>query len=551
MPARTRLLALFTLLFAGIVLGADDKLKELEKELKDKKDGNSLDRQGACRSLGSIGSKEAAMLLAMALSDDLGEVRDVATWEMGGLKDKEALAWVSSVALFDQKEEMTRANSAKALGIARYVEAADQLAKACANDRSPVVRAEAAESLGALGNKDAVPALTARLKDSSGEVRAAAAGALGMLKAKEALDALKVAAEDHHAEARAAALRALAATNPAEAVPILQGALKAKEAGVRIAALDSLVVAETSAADPALRELLDDKEWTVRAAAVAAALEVRYREDVDALIARLEKETGRLRLDIVTALRDLTGKEIGFDPRDWKNWWEGARDSFKVKPKKGTPGLIEESAGNGGKSRASFFNIPILSERLAFIIDMSGSMDEVEERDVKDEHTKDEETPTRLALAKKEMYAAIRQLEEKVRFNIVVMNTRLKKEKEHMWMKSLAPASEGNKNAARKWFEKTEDEWKTKHKKYGRGDMYDAMMAAMDDPEIDTLFVLSDGIPTAGDHVVEESVYQALDRANRTRRVVVHTVLTATRSKATKDFMESLATRTGGIFVQR
>ncbi|MBI3098617.1 MAG: HEAT repeat domain-containing protein [Planctomycetes bacterium] len=550
MPARSRLLALFALSCAGLALAADDKLKDFEKALKDKRYGNYWNRLDACRSLGRIGSKDAAELLATVLADDQPEIRETATTALGGMSNKEALAWVASAPLFDPKEEWTRANAATALGMAKAVDQAERVARACTNDRSQIVRAAASRALAVMPGEESVKALITRMTDPQGEVRTAAAESLALLKAKGAFDALKGAADDRDPEARYAVLAALAAIDPKEAVELIKPALKAKEPLVRIGALEALVVADNPSADEALRMLLSDKEWQVRAAAARAAMEVRYKEDVEALILQLEKETGRLRMDFVVALRDLTGKEIGFDARDWKNWWEANKDGFKVAPKKGSKGLIEEDKpGDGaGASRASFFNIPILSDRLAFVIDMSGSMKTIEERKVEGEHTEDEELGTKLNLAKKELQATLRQLNEKIHFNISLMNTEFKEGKKRLFVKSLVPATEPNKTAAMKWFENAQEKFEKARR--GRGDMYDAIVDALEDREVDTIFVLSDGVPTAGEHVVEEMIFEAVDRFNRSRRITFHCVLTGTRG-TDKKFMESLAQRTGGFFVQR
>ena len=83
-------------------------------------------------------------------------------------------------------------------------------------------------------------------------------------------------------------------------------------------------------ADAAIRANLGHKAWSVRAAAVAAARELRTKTLVGPLIARLRKEDGRIRGDIVAALEDLTGGELGPRADDWERWWESVGGTLEL-----------------------------------------------------------------------------------------------------------------------------------------------------------------------------------------------------------------------------
>jgi HEAT repeat protein len=105
-------------------------------------------------------------------------------------------------------------------------ERAQKLMKTLATHKDPQARADAAESLGDMGAWDAVPALTAALKDRSADVRIAATYALTKLKehAREAVPALKEMLSDPNGLVRynaVVALQNMDAATPQELMPAL------------------------------------------------------------------------------------------------------------------------------------------------------------------------------------------------------------------------------------------------------------------------------------------------------------------------------------------
>lgn len=84
----------------------------------------------------------------------------------------------------------------------------------------------------------------------------------------------------------------------------------------------------------------------------------------------------------------------------------------------------------------------------------------------------------------------------------------------------------------------------------GRGDLYDALMEAFAEPEVDTIFLLSDGRATYGTYIIDENILENLKTENRFRQVVIHTILTGTKGTNPK-LMESIAELTGGMFIKK
>ncbi len=80
-----------------------------------------------------------------------------------------------------------------------------------------------------------------------------------------------------------------------------------------LAVLAEMAPSETLLAHPA---------WNVRAGAIRGAARLGTREAARWLVARLDAEDGRLRDDLVDALRALSGEQIGYDAARWRAWHE-------------------------------------------------------------------------------------------------------------------------------------------------------------------------------------------------------------------------------------
>ena len=68
----------------------------------------------------------------------------------------------------------------------------------------------------------------------------------------------------------------------------------------------------------------------------------------------------------------------------------------------------------------------------------------------------------------------------------------------------------------------------------------------MEDSEADTIFVLTDGIPSEGRFRTESEIVKAVRRLNQTRRIAIHTVSVGQDSP----LLERLARENGGHYVR-
>jgi len=69
-------------------------------------------------------------------------------------------------------------------------------------------------------------------------------------------------------------------------------------------------------------------------------------------------------------------------------------------------------------------------------------------------------------------------------------------------------------------------------------------MLAMEDPDIDTIYLLTDGIPSSGELTNADDILDAVLRENRIRQVVIHCISIGLNSTLLKD----LAAMTDGEY---
>jgi len=78
----------------------------------------------------------------------------------------------------------------------------------------------------------------------------------------------------------------------------------------------------------------------------------------------------------------------------------------------------------------------------------------------------------------------------------------------------------------------------------GGTNLFDGVEFAYDDPEIDTIYLLTDGQPSGGRFVEPSEIVEEVRLMNRTRQIVIHCISIGQRSTLLQD----LATLTGGTY---
>ncbi|MEM8885710.1 MAG: hypothetical protein AAGD14_16715 [Planctomycetota bacterium] len=482
-----------------LLLAAPDRTAELAKivERNAKLPYEQRDRADAIRKLGRIGSPASTKILIGLLDDAFAHQQDNAVSALIQLKKSENRE--ASVAL---------------------------LAKKLAKSRSETVRRHLCTALGLIGDPTALAALSGQVQSEAGAV------ALSRIGGEKAVMILRGGTA--RKESRAHCVRALGFQADQEGF-IRQFATDADDA-VRAAVVDALVRSGSqdvprenpgemqgialAEALPQLRDvelakaLLAHDSWRVRAAAIQGCRDARRGIFVAPLVVRLGNERGRLRFDVWNALRALTGKEIPPDPEQWRAIlpWDGP-----------APDAAGATPGHETKTRA-YFGLPVASERIAFVFDVSGSMRD----DGKIEQARAQFAKTAATLGNEQ------------RYDLFVYRYLLKYPPRPKLERAFGKLQAGRGRKANGWLKKQPAR--------GGGAIYDGLVAAMLDPEVDTIYLLSDGVPSYGTVSRDYRVRQEVRRVNRWRRVAIHTILLGTRGTDRK-FMLALATENGGFAV--
>lgn len=327
---------------------------------------------------------------------------------------------------------------------------------------------------------------------------------------------------------------------------------------IRVAALEALEErGGLRALEPALAAM-QDPVWQVRAAAIRVLRTVGGRKACAALVKALELEDGRLATDAMLALRQLTGRNFHDNPHLWRNWLEQEgghlqepTDTANAPPVKQpeAPGGRGEAAAAGRKG-TGFYGINSKTKHPVFVIDYSGSMGATISGQALPEGTSSGPAkiggPRRVDGVATELVRFIESLPKDGTFNIVLFDHRI-----FQWRDKMQPATRENKDAARSWLLERGPEGATDlfggiEKAFefaGRGSFDKHYAVGMD-----TIFLLSDGSPTAGRVQNTDEILSEVRKLNNLKRISIHCVALGRQLNAR--FLRQLAEENDGEFTQ-
>ena len=276
-----------------------------------------------------------------------------------------------------------------------------------------------------------------------------------------------------------------------------------------------------------MRKLMQEESQVIRE---ECAMSVG-RNNVEALFPELitTMREGNLRCKKAAweACKAISKQDYSLAPDLWAKWYTEFR--------KGK--LTEEGKLAKGEriSVSTYYNFKIFSDRVMFVIDTSGSMKWLEA------------PPQRIDVAKKQLLMAIKSLDEKTLFNVMTFASDI-----HTWRPNEVLATEKNIASCLEWLE-------NRLLPRGGTNTYGAIQQTLaNNPKIDTVYFLSDGLPSSGTMEVQEEILVALRDMNRFRKVVFNTIaLVFGKSKIEKAwkyedpdemgaFMQRMAEETGG-----
>jgi HEAT repeat protein len=506
-------------------------------------------RTAAIRRLGHMGGAEAAAALVPLFDDPFEHMADhaVSAWiaMLKGGKAPETQTWLAKDGLAS-KRPAVRAGAAIALGITGGTELADAWKAALAREEDPVVLVALARGAGLARGGPLVPdAFVPLLASPDGRVVLAAAEVACRAGTCEA--ALRKTLGHKDPLARAGGTHGLLAAGRLTEADLAK-VLADKAFEPRIALADLLdgkgaLLPFPGRGEEVLRVLLGDPSWRVRRAAVEAALRVWHPRVVPALIDRLVSENGRLRDDVREALKTLTGLDQTDDVDLWRRWWSGKGEDLDLgpRPEPDRHGRIRRAPtaaapgappAAGETHTSQFFGLVVTSQRAVFVFDLSGSMDQPFGA---------EGGPTKLDVTQQEFGRTLAALGETTVTDLFVYRypgTFPPKPVLTRAFEKISPLTPANRKALAAWA--------VQQPSRGWGAFYEALDLASQE-DVDTIVLLSDGVPSRGRFDRGFRLIDEFARLNRFRRVAVDTVLVGEKN-ADREFMESLAASTGGRF---
>jgi uncharacterized protein YegL len=343
----------------------------------------------------------------------------------------------------------------------------------------------------------------------------------------------------------------------------LREAAKDPSPEVVVAALDALAGRTEAEVIDLLGAALPDPRWQVRASAAAGLALQGRAAGVPPLIGALSKAEGRTVDDVREALVKLTGKTFPAAAAAWEAWWardgagfRGAKDPGGVAGPGGDAAGGDAPAPDSGGNRVSFYGIESRSDKMLFVLDFSGSMNF--------KGSALDSARKKIDILHEEMKRTITGLADQSKFNIIGFSADVR-----VWKKGGAVRDSKTCKEAIEWVEKQKvvgstniyDALETSFKMMGVGASQDKAYA----PAYDTIFFMTDGVPTSGKVTDKAVILSEVKRWNEARRIRIHVVGMGGKDKAQpggggpggrgddidKDFLKKLAEENGGQCVFR
>ena len=344
-----------------------------------------------------------------------------------------------------------------------------------------------------------------------------------------------------------------------------------KDPRVRAAALDGLKGMPEGAQDHVVGRLADP-DWSVQVLAVRIVREKKITGAVPHLITALERASPRMQEEINPVLKELTGQNFEPYADVWAKWWEANKEKFQSQQ-----GVKVGTRPKDPPVDNTIYGVPIKSDRVLFIIDISGSMvhpttnpqaptPSAPKPPVTPKEGEKEPPPPpppeevmsgpKIDVAKHELKKAIEKLPKTAKFSVIAFNHATL-----VWKEAPVDATPENKEEALKWVRAMKATGSTYSDGALRVAFRVAGLTAVDKayPEIliDTMMFISDGAPTEntvdGNNVSKlmdfKIILEHVREWNREKKVVINCI--AVDMQPGNEFMQTLAKENGGVFVDR
>jgi len=216
-----------------------------------------------------------------------------------------------------------------------------------------------------------------------------------------------------------------------------------------------------------------------------------------------------------------------------------------------TPDEDESDPAEPGR-RTSFYGITTTSKRIVYVVDISRSMTEPASArpTVTGGHANPFSSPkdrTRISIARWQLHRAVHDLPEDAHFNIIVYSESYK-----LWRSEMVEAKARARAKAHRFIDALVAN--------GTTNICDSLDKAFEvagaspfgapgrstELAVDTIFLLTDGVPNRGRVTNPEAFLEEITERNRTARIVIHGIGIGEAAGST--FLKSLARRNGGRY---
>ena len=342
-------------------------------------------------------------------------------------------------------------------------------------------------------------------------LRSAIASALLDIGDERSVQWLTKGLKDSAPSIRACCAKALGHYRSAEASGALAECADDIDPQVRASALLALGCLRDPLAEGAMIKHLKDPVTYVRSAAAKSLAALRHSQTVPSLISALEAEQDWVRNDIRRSLTVITGETFESGP-SWRSWWDKRKDGFQVPPLETVVGVVQRE----DKKAITYYGIRVNSSKVIFVVDMSGSM-----------------VGAKLQEAKKQLKGAVGKFDPRCYFNVIFFGDWIT-----AWETRLQQATPPAKDDALRFVDNMNAS--------GGTNIYDAVMEAMKDQYVDTIFLLTDGVSTIGSMTDPGRMLASITSANRRRGVQINCVGLGDHDR---EFLQELAYQNNGTYM--
>lgn len=300
---------------------------------------------------------------------------------------------------------------------------------------------------------------------------------------------------------------------------------KSKDPATRMGAAAGLAIVRTPDAIEAMYPMLMDEDNLVQLEVLMQLSNLRRKETLPALIQRLNGARGRLQGQLLVNLRLITGEDHGTSAERWKKWWSQVGETFEIPTYEEALKAEDEREVRRSESKtvSTFYGLKVVSDRICFIMDTSGSMREPAE--------KGGGGGNRLNAAKKQLSGVLETYPEGDLFNLIFFSSDA-----FGWEDELVKMTDKAREDALAYVDRQRPD--------GATAIYDALKLAFEDRRIDTIYLLTDGDPMGGTIDNPQRIREEVATWNEARHVRINSIAVGKESPLLKWLSED----TGGDY---